>query len=428
VIVARGRNFRGHFDDPLYRTGYFLILGTAVTSLLGVAFWAVAARTYSAHAVGLNAAVISAMTLVSGACSLGLSAVLIRYLPIAGKATRRLVGATYALTVSLSLILGAAVALTSSAWSPKLSFLHQPVWLVGFTLASAATTVFTLEDSVLTGLQAAKWIPLENSLYSVAKLGLLVGLTAALPRSGPFVAWNVPLAPAVLIVNYLIFKRLMARVSPGGTLQRRQVVRMAASNYGASLFALAGTLYLPILVANVAGPARAAYFYVPWLVALSLQLIGLNVMAALTVEAALDMEALRRLARRSLVHALRLLLPLVALTLIVAPWGLLAFGHDYSRAGTALLRWLAIGAIPNVIVALGVGVARIEHRGWVVLAESAANAALVITLSALLLPSEGISGVGVAWSATQGLFAIVMLATILRPLLLSRRSPASAAQ
>ena len=80
------RRLRGHLDDRLYRTGYYLIIGTGITSLLGVAFWALAARSYSAHEVGQNAAAISAMTLVSGVCSLGLSAVLVRYLPIAGTA------------------------------------------------------------------------------------------------------------------------------------------------------------------------------------------------------------------------------------------------------------------------------------------------------------------------------------------------------
>ena len=135
---------RSHLDDQLYRTGYYLIIGTGITSLLGVAFWAIAAHSYSAHEVGQNAAAISAMTLVSGVCSLGLSAVVVRYLPIAGTADKRLVVASYGLTTILSLIFGAVVAATSSLWSPTLDFLQEPGWLVGFTLATAATTVFTL--------------------------------------------------------------------------------------------------------------------------------------------------------------------------------------------------------------------------------------------------------------------------------------------
>jgi O-antigen/teichoic acid export membrane protein len=388
-----------------------------VTSLLGVAFWALAAHTYSAHEVGLNAAAISAMTLVSGLCSLGLSAVLVRYLPIAGTATRKLITASYALTGALSLVVGAAVALGSDIWSPSLSFLSEPGWVVGFALATAGTTIFILQDSVLTGLRTAKWIPLENSLYAGGKLVLLLALPALLASGGPFVAWNAPLLPAIVLVNYLIYRRLIPADQSFGELNRRTVVRMAAGNYGGNLFALAGNLYLPVLVANLASASEAAYFYVPWLFSLSLQLVAINVMTSLTVEAALDMAAVRRLARQALMHSLRLVVPLVAVTVVAAPWILLIFGQDYADAGTPLLRWLALGALPNVIVTLGISVARIEHKGSIVVGFPAAHAVAVIGLSALLLPSLGIEAVGIAWTGSQTVLAVLMLATVLRPVL-----------
>jgi O-antigen/teichoic acid export membrane protein len=413
------RRLREHLSDQLYRTSYFLIIGTGVTSLLGVAFWALAAHAFSARIVGLNAAVISAMTLVSGACSLGLSAVLVRYLPVAGGVTRKLVTRTYGLTVTLSLVLGAAVALASSVWSPRLAFLSGGGWLIGFTLATAATTVFTLQDSVLTGLRAAKWVPLENSLYSLAKLVLLLGLAAALPGAGPFVAWNSPLLPAIVLINYLIFRRLIPTQPSTGSLDRSKVLAMAAGNYGGNLFSLAGTLYLPILVANLTSAEKAAYFYVPWLISLSLQLVAVNVMTSLTVEAALDMPRLRELVRQAFAHSMRLVLPVVALAAVAAPWVLLVFGSAYADAGTPLLRWLAIGAIPNVIVSVGVSVARIKHQGWVVVVAQGGNSVVVVALSAVLLSSLGITAIGIAWTASQTLIALLMLGSILRPLLLA---------
>ncbi|MGN6662673.1 MAG: lipopolysaccharide biosynthesis protein [Solirubrobacterales bacterium] len=412
---------RGHFDDQLYRTGYYLIIGTGITSLLGVAFWALAARSYSAHQVGQNAAAISAMTLVSGVCSLGLSAVLVRYLPIAGTATKRLVSGSYGLTIGLSLVFGAVVAATSEIWSPALSFLREPAWLAGFTLATAATTVFTLEDSVLTGLRAARWIPLENSLYALAKLVLLIVLAGVLPTSGPFVSWNAPLLPAIVLVNYLIFRRLIPADRSFGSLDRRKVIRMAAGNYGGNLFALVGNMYLPILVANRISASQAAYFFVPWMISLSLQLVALNVTTSLTVEAALDMPRLRELCRRALAHSMRLVAPLAALVALAAPVALLVFGQAYADSGSGLLRLLALGAIPNVIVALGIGVARIEHKGQVVVAIQAAQFAIVLGLSALLLPSMGIEAVGLTWAGSQFLLAAVLLATTLRPLVLPER-------
>jgi O-antigen/teichoic acid export membrane protein len=238
-----------------------------------------------------------------------------------------------------------------------------------------------------------------------------------LPAAGPFVAWNAPLLPAIVLISYLIYRRLIPADQSFGALERSTLIRMAAGNYGGNLFALAGNLYLPVLVANLANASEAAYFYIPWLFSLSLQLVAVNMMTSLTVEAALDMDAVRRLARQALRHSLRLVAPLVALTVVIAPWVLLVFGQEYADAGTPLLRWLAIGALPNVIVTLAISVARIEHRGSLVVAFAAAHAVAVIALSALLVPSMGIVAVGIAWTGSQTVLALIALATILRPIL-----------
>lgn len=402
----------------MYRTGYYLILGTGASGLLGVAFWALAARSYSAHVVGISAAAVSAIALVSGVCSLGLSAVLVRYLPVAGAATRPLIVRSYAITIALSLAIGVVVAFTSDLWSPSMGFLNEGLWPLGFALAVAAMTTFTLQDSVLTGLHGAAWIPLENTLYAVAKLVLLVAIAGLLPFAGPFVAWNAPLIPAIVFVNYLIFRRLIPKMPTDGGLERRKVIAMAAGNYGGNLFGLLGNMYLPILVANQTSATEAAYFYVPWMISISVELVALNMMTSLTVEAALDMPRLRQLSRRALAHSMRLVVPVAALTALLAPYGLLLFGSEYADEGTDLLRLLALGAIPNVIVALGTGVARIEHRGWIVTAVQGFQFVFVVVLSAALLPSVGITAVGFAWTGCQFLLAAALLATILRPLLL----------
>ena len=415
---SRGR-LRAHLDDRMYRTGYYLILGTGASGLLGVAFWAAAARSYSAHVVGLSATAVSAIALVSGICSLGLSAVLVRYLPVAGPSGRPLIVRSYALTIALSFLVGGGVALTTSLWSPTMGFLGEDLWPLAFALSTAAMTTFTLQDSVLTGLHAAAWIPIENTIYAIAKLILLAALAALLPFAGPFVAWNLPLLPVVLVINYLIFRRLVPKLSAEGGLDRRKVISMAAGNYGGNLLGLLGNMYLPILVANRTSASEAAYFYVPWMISLSVELVALNMMTSLTVEAALDMPHLRQLSRRALTHSMRLVVPVAALTVLLAPYGLLLFGSEYADEGTTLLRLLALGAIPNVIAALGAGVARIEHRGWIVTAIQGFQFVFVVALSAALLPGVGIAGVGIAWTSCQFLLAAALLATILRPVLFS---------
>jgi O-antigen/teichoic acid export membrane protein len=412
--ALKPRHLRAHLSQDLYRTAYYLIASSAITSVLGVAFWSLAARSYTAEEVGLAAATISAMALTSGVCSLGLYPVLVRYLPVAGTATVKLIAGSYAVTATISLLAGAATARSSSVWSSKLSFLASTDWTIAFSAATAGTTIFTLQDGVLTGLRAAHWVPIENALYAAAKLTLLV----ALPGVEPFLAWNAPVLPAIVVINWLVFGRLLAREKSIGTLARPTVVRMAAANFGANVFSLASTFYLPVLVAETTSATDAAYFYVPWLIAISLVLVAQNMMTSLTVEAALDTSQLSRLARQTLIHTMRLVLPVAGITWVAAPYVLLIFGDDYADAGSVFLRWLALGALPNVFVALGMSIARVTHRSGFVVGAQALNAATLIGISAVLLPRVGIEGVGIAWASSQTLVALVML-TIVRPVLRS---------
>jgi len=225
-------------------------------------------------------------------------------------------------------------------------------------------------------------------------------------------------------VNYLIFRRLIPAARGPGSLDRRQVLSMAPGNYAGKLFALFGNLYVPILVANRIGVASAAYFFVPWMVSMGIELIALNVTTSLTVEAATDPTRLPGLARRALGHSLRLVAPIALLTLLAASPALHVFGSDYADEGASLLRLLSLGMIPNVVVALGVGVARIQHRGAVVVAIQGSHCILLLGLCAILLPDLGIDAVGYVWSGSQALIATALLGTLLRPILFASGRPA----
>jgi O-antigen/teichoic acid export membrane protein len=102
---------------------------------------------------------------------------------------------------------------------------------------------------------------------------------------------------------------------------------------------------------------------------------------------------------------------------------LMPFGKAYADEGAMLLRLLALGMIPNVVVSLGVSVARIQHNGRVVLSTQGAVCVLMLGLSLLLLPPLGIEGIGVAWLVSQSLVAAWLLAGILRPVLIAREVP-----
>ena len=160
--LAQGswRRIREHLAIPLFHNAYFLMLSSGFMSVLGLPFWALAARLYSARSVGLAAAAISAMSLVSGIGGLGMSDILTRYLPIAARRTRAMILTIYLGTGVATLVLAAAAAATSHLWSPPLAFLaDDPGWFALFVAASVTWTIFTLEDNVMTALHETRWVP-----------------------------------------------------------------------------------------------------------------------------------------------------------------------------------------------------------------------------------------------------------------------------
>src|SRR5437763_3584415 len=125
-----------HLRMPLYRNGYALMLSTGAVSALGMAYWVLAAHHYSAEAVGLNAAAISAMTFVSGIAQFNMGGALLRFVPGAGRATKRLVCSAYLATTLAAAIVGSLLVLGVRLWSPRLSVFNRPGFALLFVLVT----------------------------------------------------------------------------------------------------------------------------------------------------------------------------------------------------------------------------------------------------------------------------------------------------
>lgn len=412
-----------HFRTPLYRNGYALILSSASTSGLGLLFWAMAARFYKAEIVGLNSAALSTMMFLSGVSQLSLSGVLVRFTPSAGVRTSRLVIYSYVVSVVFALPVVGIFYLGLNIWAPSLQPLFSnSLWFAFFILATMAWSIFTLQDSVLTGLREAVWVPLENSLYSIAKIILLALFASTLRIYGVLAAWTIPAFITLLPINGLIFGRLLpkhARESAGQKteLHTGKIVRYVAGNHLGALFFLAYTTLLPILVTEKVGASANAYFYLPWTIITSLQLVSLNMTMSLTVEAVRDTEKLGLYAYRVLVHTAKLIVPVVAVLIVGAPYILLVFGREYASQGTALLRLLAFAVLPHLIISLSLSLARVKNRIFSAVLIQASLCLLVLGLSVWLLPVYGITGVGIAWCTAYTAVAGYLLFTQLVPLL-----------
>lgn len=411
-----------HLRTPLYRNAYALMVSAIMSSGLGMLYWFLAARFYATDVVGLNSATIAATMFLGGVAGLYLDGALIRFLPEADESSHLLIQVAYLVSAAAAILVSVVFLLGLNVWSPTLSFLtSSPWWSLAFLVTVVSTSLFTLQDGVLTGLRQSTWVAVKNTVTALVKVVLLIFFAYAWPDYGILAAWLIPGVLILPPIQTLITQRLMPQrrlhQRQAWPIQARMVARYAVGNYLAYLFYLAATMLLPLLVVSLAGVTAGAYFYLPWVISNALRLVTLGMSASLTVEGATDQRQLAAYGRVALRHTARLLIPLVIILVVGAPYVLQLFGQGYAAEGVDLLRWLVVGTLPNSIIVLYLGLARVRHHIWRIVAVQAMLAGLVLGLSWVGLAWYGIVGVGIASFISGVLVAGVLLLTELREVL-----------
>jgi O-antigen/teichoic acid export membrane protein len=391
----------GGGGNQLFRNAYALMLNTGISGVLGVGFWLAAAHYYTADAVGQGSAAIAAMKFLAGLTAVTLTGALARFIPIAGRATGRLIFRTYAGSSAVVACAAVIFLLTLDVWGPSYRFLHGPLHGLGFIAAVVAWSLLTLQDGVLTGLRSALWVPVGNTVFSLVKLALLVAFATALATTGVFVSWVVSIACSVIPLGWLVFRRLVPRhieltAGRAKAPTLREMGRFLAGDYTGSLFSLAVVYLVPVIIASQVSSADNAYFYITTTIGGTVNLLAINMGASLTVEGSHDPARLAANARAALRRMARLMIPVCGLLFLLAPYILRVFGQDYADAATPLLRWFAVGAALRVVMETYFAVLRAQSRTSGLAWLQGLLCVLVLGLTLLLLPRMGLTGAGVA--------------------------------
>lgn len=384
-----------------------LMTATVVANAFGLVFWAVAAHLKSPGEVGLAAATVAALTLLATIAQLNLTNVFIRLLPGAGRIGTRLISRGYLAVVGLAAAIGILYVVSGLSGS-----VLPADWGARalFVVAVPVLAVFALQDSVLTALRLAPWVPVENVSFAVSKLALLL-LLAPLPGAGGIViSWVAPAAVAVLVVSQLLFRRVLpAREALDGTLPgRRHLLSFLAGEYVGNLCATATVQLLPLLIVWRLGAVAAAYFTLPWLIWMGLTFLMWNVSSSLVVEIAGSHAGSDELIRRSLMLWAAVVLGALVVCVIAAHPLLELAGARYAAHGTALLRLLGLSAPFGAVVTLYSTLVWLEQRVWLLAAFLAVSGLVLLATTLVLLPRVGLAAVGWANLGTQALAAAVM--------------------
>jgi hypothetical protein len=385
-----------------------LMASTFAASALGLVFWAVAARVDSATAVGRAFAEVAALTLLATLAQLNMTNVFIRLLPVAGRFTGTFIARGYVAVTALALVISSAFVasglgsgVVGAGWAERSLFI----------VAVALFAIFALQDSVLTALRIAHWVPVENTSFASVKLALLPLLAFLPTRLGPVVAWVLPVAIAVIAVNLLLYRGPVAqtrRIHGGELPPRRRLLSFIAAEYACTLCALATLQVMPLLVLWRLGAVPEAYFTLPWLICMSITLLLWNIGASFVVAAAASPADLHDLLRRSLRLGGSVALGAVLACCVGGSLILHLAGSGYAQHGTSLLRLVGLSVPFTAVTVLYSTFAWLEQRLWRLVAIQAGTGVLLLTITFALLPRLGLVAVGWAYLAAQGIAAIMM--------------------
>lgn len=400
------------FRISLYNNAFYLMLNTVITSGLAFLFWDIMARHFSHAEVGIGTALISASGLIAAMSTLGLGVGLIRYVPEVGDDVCRLNNTVFTLTALFAGICALAYLIAIPVLSPALQFVRNNMLLLAaFLMLTIATALFIPTDSSLIAGRSSRFVVCKNTLSGILRLPLPVLVFASLGGFGIFAGTGVAMLIALLVAWLFLMPRVYPGYYPHPSVSRKlliQIMPFSFSNYLAGLLSTAPSYVFPLMILNVSGPERSAYFYMSYMIATVLSIIPSGFTQSLFAEGSHEPGQLGIHGRQALVASILLLLPAVLVMFVMGHWILHLFGTAYAENGIGAFHYLLLSTIPGCLGGFYVTLNQIKKRVWLIILQSGFSGASLLGFGYWLLKTHGLTGLGLAFIISNGVIALII--------------------
>jgi O-antigen/teichoic acid export membrane protein len=207
-------------------------------------------------------------------------------------------------------------------------------------------------------------------------------------------------------------RRADRRVSAG---RRSEIKRFVRGDAATGILFTIPNFTLPIIVTLALGSEANSRFYIAFLFAVNLDLVGAVLSSALTTAAAHDESKLAALTRSALRRILLLVGAGVLILVVGAPLLLKLYGSNYGAAKTTV-QLLALSCIPRAVVFVFNATCRVLHRTHYSAAVQAVNCVVVLGLTVALARRGGIVGIAEIILFSQLALALMITPSLLRTL------------
>jgi len=391
--------WRQHHD--LLSNASTLAATTGVSSALGFAYWAIAARLFKQESVGYGAAGVSAMTLLGTIGMLGMGTLLIGELP-RRRARAGLVSAALLTCAVGSGVLGLGFAVLAPHFSGRFGHVTgTPLQAALFVAGVVLTGVSLVFDQATIGLMRGGLQLVRNAVFAAGKVLALPAAAIILHDKfgvGVTASWVAGLGLSmVLLAIRLRLAHLPVLPRPDLGVLRRLGRTAIAHNWLNLAITIPMTL-IPVLVTVIVSPSANAAFYAAWTLSGFLKVVPTHLSTVLFAVAAADPQIIARKLRFTLRLSVILGVPGMLVLGFGAHFALSLFGPGYASAATLPLWLLVIGYLPTIPKMQYIAVCRAAGR--------IPRAAAVMTAAAVM--EVGASAAGGAYGGLKGLsFALL---------------------
>ncbi len=329
--------------------GGWVFAGSIANSILGFAFWALAAHLFTSTAVGISGSLVSLSSLATSIGILGLDNGLVRF---AARVDRPRVLMWQVLLVGgvlssiVGLVLSTAVLRVSNAAAAEF------VVLVALSVAlTTSQTCFQITDGSILAARKSEYLAYRAVAYGLAKIALVFAVATA-GVVGLFGSYTLPLLAITVVSFFLVRRAWPARNEKGIPTRFRELASLSIGNWiHGFTYSLPSRLGPSIMLIFI-GPSPVAYFFIALQLAEVLNYIPESVSKSLFAHGSIRDHLPSSLTSSMRRLLLAILVPMVALGIGLAGIGMtIVGGTSYGAHGFALQLFL-LATLPKAGIQL----------------------------------------------------------------------------
>lgn len=403
-------------------------IGTsAITSVIGFAYWWAAAKFFAPRIVGTAAATISTMQLFGSFGVLGLGTFLMSELSknranqenTDSHQQQELVITALSVAGIAGTLLGLGGAYIVPLFTPALSILSSNILIAGFfAIGVGFTSITVVVDSLLLGMLRGGLQVWRNAIFVVAKLSFLVITGLFFAKGGAmlvYLTWFAGSVISIAILGVIMLRDYpdVAHIRPRWKLLQGKISH-AMEHHILNVALGAPTMAMPLVVAAVLTPSSVAYFYTSSMIAGFLYMIPFSLTISLFAVGAAHGTELSQKVRFTLHLAAGIGLLLSISLLFAAPIALNFFGPKYLDHAVTSLRILGFAVFPLIVKDHFIAITRIRETVRKTIPFIISGTALELLVAGLGGHIAGLSGVSIGWITALCIEAFCMLPYVLK--------------